>query len=65
MIGIDLEFGMNCQIAGWGRTENPSKFRGVDNLRTVNVTLLPPINCSICREQFDGEVMICAGDRVR
>ena len=65
MIDIDLEFGMNCQIAGWGRTENSSKFRGVDNLRTVNVTLLPPINCSIYKEQFDGEIMICAGDRVR
>ena len=56
---------MNCQIDGWGKTENSSRFRGVDDLRTVNVTLLAPINCSLYREQFDGEIMICAGNRVR
>ena len=37
----------------------------MDDLGTVNVTLLPPINCSLYREQFDGKIMICAGDRVR
>ena len=47
------------------RTENSSRFRRVDDLGTVNVTLLPPINCSLYREQFDGKIMICAGDRVR
>ena len=31
---------------------------------TINVTLLPLINCSLYREQFDGKIMICAGDRV-
>ena len=57
---------MNCQIDGWGRTESSSRFRGVADLRTVKVvTLLPSINCSLYREQFDGEIMICAGDRVR
>ena len=56
---------MNRLIDGWGGTENSSRFRGVDDLRTVNVTLLAPINCSLYREQFDGEIMICAGDRVR
>ena len=50
---------MNRLIDGWSGTENSSRFRGVDDLRTVNVTLLPPINCSLDREQYDGEIMIC------
>ena len=60
-INQNIEIGDICQVAGWGRTE---KRRSVKDLMTTNVRILSSESCSLYKDQFKDDSMICAGSKV-
>uniref|UniRef100_A0A182Q8Z1 trypsin n=1 Tax=Anopheles farauti TaxID=69004 RepID=A0A182Q8Z1_9DIPT len=56
----DLEFAFDCVVTGWGRTLNSAE--SFEQLRAVEIPLVPRALCEVAYEGKIDDSMVCAGD---